>query len=60
MASTDTWSFTDVQCPKCQAAQVQYTTLQLRSADEGTTMFYFCPACSERSDLLSCAVLMMV
>ncbi|KAF4123201.1 hypothetical protein GMORB2_6751 [Geosmithia morbida] len=48
MASTDTWSYTDMQCPKCHAAQVQYTNLQLRGADEGSTLFYFCPGCGER------------
>ncbi|KAJ2974881.1 hypothetical protein NQ176_g5824 [Zarea fungicola] len=46
MAATDTWGTTDVQCRECRASEVKYTTLQLRSADEGTTMFYFCPKCS--------------
>ncbi|KJZ76681.1 hypothetical protein HIM_04017 [Hirsutella minnesotensis 3608] len=48
VASTDTWSTTDMTCPSCQASEVRYTTLQLRGADEGSTMFYFCPACSTR------------
>lgn len=48
MASTDTWSTTDLTCPECRAKEVRYTTLQLRGADEGSTMFYFCPGCSAR------------
>ncbi|PHH86288.1 hypothetical protein CDD83_10469 [Cordyceps sp. RAO-2017] len=48
LAPTDTWSATDVACPRCRAPEVRYTALQLRSADEGTTMFYACPACALR------------
>lgn len=33
-------------CPKCGNEEMQYHTLQLRSADEGATVFYTCPACS--------------
>jgi DNA-directed RNA polymerase I subunit RPA12 len=29
-------------CPKCGAEEVKYTTLQLRSADEGSTVIYIC------------------
>ncbi|KFH47165.1 DNA-directed RNA polymerase I subunit-like protein [Hapsidospora chrysogenum ATCC 11550] len=46
--SADTWSTIDVKCPKCHANKVRYTTLQLRSADEGSTVFYSCSECSER------------
>ncbi|RBA11762.1 hypothetical protein FPRO05_14264 [Fusarium proliferatum] len=48
LSSQDTWSRTDVKCRECGAEEVQYTALQLRSADEGTTMFYSCPKCSAR------------
>ncbi|KPM34269.1 hypothetical protein AK830_g12298 [Neonectria ditissima] len=48
LSSQDTWSKTDVKCPECDAQEVQYTALQLRGADEGTTMFYSCPKCSAR------------
>ncbi|KAL7901220.1 hypothetical protein HDV63DRAFT_365343 [Trichoderma sp. SZMC 28014] len=48
LASVDTWPTTKETCPKCGAKEVRYTTLQLRSADEGTTLFYYCPDCSER------------
>ncbi|RGP67392.1 DNA-directed rna polymerase i subunit rpa12 [Fusarium longipes] len=29
-------------CPKCGAEEVKYTTVQLRSADEGSTVIYNC------------------
>lgn len=48
LAPVDTWPTTQETCPKCGAKEVRYTTLQLRSADEGTTLFYYCPDCSER------------
>ncbi|KAL2105517.1 hypothetical protein VUR80DRAFT_8240 [Thermomyces stellatus] len=38
----DTMAKADERCPKCGAEEVRYTTLQLRSADEGSTIFYYC------------------
>jgi len=35
----------DEPCPQCQAPQVGYYTVQLRSVDEGQTVFYECAAC---------------
>jgi DNA-directed RNA polymerase I subunit RPA12 len=32
-------------CIKCDAPEVGFYTLQLRSVDEGQTVFYECPAC---------------
>jgi DNA-directed RNA polymerase subunit M/transcription elongation factor TFIIS len=32
-------------CPKCHYPKLQFRTLQLRSADEGSTVFYTCPRC---------------
>lgn len=32
-------------CPKCGNDRMSYATLQLRSADEGQTVFYTCTKC---------------
>eukprot|EP00310_Coccolithus_braarudii_P013376 CAMPEP_0183354342 /NCGR_PEP_ID=MMETSP0164_2-20130417/37253_1 /TAXON_ID=221442 /ORGANISM="Coccolithus pelagicus ssp braarudi, Strain PLY182g" /LENGTH=205 /DNA_ID=CAMNT_0025527205 /DNA_START=13 /DNA_END=630 /DNA_ORIENTATION=+ len=32
-------------CPRCKHPELQYYTMQLRSADEGQTVFYECEAC---------------
>ena len=32
-------------CPKCGHPELQYYTMQLRSADEGQTVFYECEKC---------------
>lgn len=33
------------KCPQCHNDEMQYHTLQLRSADEGATVFYTCTSC---------------
>jgi len=33
------------KCPKCGNDVMSYATLQLRSADEGQTVFYTCTKC---------------
>lgn len=33
------------RCPKCNNDKMSYATLQLRSADEGQTVFYTCTKC---------------
>ena len=38
----ETKALTNEKCPKCGRDEVRYNTLQLRSADEGTTVFYYC------------------
>uniref|UniRef100_A0A0E0KI55 DNA-directed RNA polymerase subunit n=1 Tax=Oryza punctata TaxID=4537 RepID=A0A0E0KI55_ORYPU len=34
------------ECEKCKNSELQYYTRQLRSADEGQTVFYRCAACN--------------
>ncbi len=34
------------ECPKCKNPQMEFWTMQTRSADEGQTVFYKCPACA--------------
>lgn len=33
------------KCPQCKNDKMSYATLQLRSADEGQTVFYTCTKC---------------
>ncbi|KLU91832.1 hypothetical protein MAPG_10781 [Magnaporthiopsis poae ATCC 64411] len=42
------WASIEEDCPFCDATEVRYTTLQTRGADEGSTVFYFCPKCERR------------
>lgn len=41
----DTWATTQTMCPKCENAELKYRDVQTRGADEGSTVFYKCPAC---------------
>jgi DNA-directed RNA polymerase I subunit RPA12 len=36
----------DRQCPKCPSKKMSYACLQLRSADEGQTVFFTCVKCN--------------
>lgn len=38
-------------CPKCGNEKMSYATLQLRSADEGQTVFYTCTKCKYVSNI---------
>lgn len=33
------------ECPKCKHPTMHYWTMQMRSADEGQTVFFECPKC---------------
>ncbi|KAL8292922.1 hypothetical protein RQP46_000616 [Phenoliferia psychrophenolica] len=37
--------YVDEDCEKCQNPQMSVKTMQLRSADEGATVFYSCEKC---------------
>lgn len=39
-------SIVERKCPQCGNEKMSYATLQLRSADEGQTVFYTCTKCN--------------
>ncbi|KLU91498.1 hypothetical protein MAPG_10016 [Magnaporthiopsis poae ATCC 64411] len=48
LSSEANWASIEEDCRFCDATEVRYTTLQTRGADEGSTVFYFCPTCKKR------------
>jgi hypothetical protein len=46
----------DEECPKCSTRGVEFFTMQLRSADEGSTVFYECKECGCATAELSAGV----
>uniref|UniRef100_A0A7S1X931 DNA-directed RNA polymerase I subunit RPA12 n=1 Tax=Compsopogon caeruleus TaxID=31354 RepID=A0A7S1X931_9RHOD len=36
----------DEPCPRCGNPKMRFTTVQMRSADEGQTVIYNCPQCN--------------
>jgi DNA-directed RNA polymerase I subunit RPA12 len=47
-AVANSQQLTGEECPQCHHPQLMFRELQLRSADEGTTVFYTCPECGHR------------
>lgn len=43
----------DIPCPKCGKEEMMYNTAQLRSADEGQTVFYSCEGCGYKETVQS-------
>ncbi|ORX76929.1 RNA polymerase I subunit A12.2 [Basidiobolus meristosporus CBS 931.73] len=41
------------KCPKCGAPEMSFHTMQLRSADEGQTVFYNCTKCGYKYSINS-------
>jgi DNA-directed RNA polymerase III subunit RPC11 len=39
---------TEVECPSCSHGQAYFMQIQIRSADEPTTIFYRCCSCAHR------------
>ncbi|ELA42068.1 uncharacterized protein VICG_00917 [Vittaforma corneae ATCC 50505] len=42
-----------LSCPKCNRPEMMYSTAQLRSADEGQTVFYSCEGCGYKETIQS-------
>lgn len=38
----------EIDCPKCPSKEASYAQVQLRGADEGSTIFYTCLRCKHR------------
>ena len=38
----------DEPCPQCKHPTLYFYTMQLRSVDEGSTVFYECPECAHK------------
>ena len=45
-ASIETWAKTSETCPLCKKSDTLFREMQLRGADEGSTVFFRCPDCS--------------
>jgi DNA-directed RNA polymerase I subunit RPA12 len=47
-AVANSQQITNEECPQCHHPELQFREVQLRSADEGTTVFYTCAECGHR------------
>ena len=47
-AQVEAWPTTREPCPVCDNPELMFKAVQLRSADEGTTIFYRCGKCGHR------------
>ncbi|EET00750.1 Transcription factor S-II/ DNA-directed RNA polymerase I 13.1 kDa polypeptide [Giardia duodenalis assemblage B] len=45
---TESRPIIDEECPKCHHGQAYYTSMQMRSADEGQTIFFECCNCGHK------------
>eukprot|EP00037_Helgoeca_nana_P002340 m.33221 g.33221 ORF g.33221 m.33221 type:complete len:139 (+) comp12512_c0_seq2:116-532(+) len=52
-ASASEGTKTDEMCPACGKREMTFTTAQLRSADEGQTIFFSCQGCGNKYNLNS-------
>lgn len=43
----------NIPCPKCNHGELSFNTAQVRSADEGQTVFYFCEKCGYKDTVQS-------
>eukprot|EP01038_Epipyxis_sp_PR26KG_P011645 gene11645-15597_t len=44
----DKYAKIEEPCPKCAHPELYFYTMQLRSVDEGSTVFYECPKCAHK------------
>ena len=47
-AGQDKHAIIEEPCPKCANPEMFFYTMQLRSVDEGSTVFYECPKCAHK------------
>ena len=48
LGNKETHAVIEEPCPKCGHPEQYFYTMQLRSVDEGSTVFYECPKCNNK------------